>query len=227
MLRQTWPVSGLASAALLMLNVPAPSMAQAGMIPGGSYVNSCKDIVFDAATNLLYATCDFNAPGGLMAKGEPVRSAQGFNVAACIPNSIFNDNGSLYCFTGKPWGTGHAIPEGSYRASCTRSRVMNNVLTAECDDSDDETHFAQLNLNGCKWGGDISNDNGQLKCQSIIGLHTPSVTLGPAPLVTPVAVEPAVVKPMMMTPLAPAIPSPTEDTGGGKKKKKRGGGERG
>lgn len=214
-----------------MLASPAqPVLAETpgGMIPSGSYVDSCKEIVFDAATSLLYATCDFNDPGGIMAKGEPVRSSEGFDISGCVANSIFNDNGSLYCFTQKAWGKEHAIPEGSYRASCTRSRVVNNVLLAECDDSSDDTHFAQLNLNDCQWGGDIGNDGGRLRCEPALASATPAQPNAPQGLIKPVAIQP-LVKPAIIAPLAPAVPAATESEGDGTKKKRRRGdrGERG
>lgn len=210
-------------AAMIMTAAPAPVAAAPGMVPGGSYLDSCKEIVFDAAANLLYATCDFNDPGGIMAKGMPVRSSQGFDISGCVANSIFNDNGSLYCFTEKPWGNGHAIPEGSYRASCTRSRVVNNVLVAECDDTNDETRFAELNLNECQWGGDIANDNGRLRCQAAVASATPVVPESPAVLVKPVTIQP-LVKPVLITPNTASEPAPTEDE---RRNKKRRRGERG
>ena len=220
-------LTGVLLGVAILSYTPAPAHAQGGMVPAGSYLNSCRDVSFNPATNLLDALCDFNDPGGLMAKGEPVKGPP-FNVTGCVENSIWNDNGQLYCFTDKAWGRDRVIPRGSYIATCTRRRVVNNVLLAECDDSNDDTHFAQLNLNGCKWGGDISNDNGRLKCESMLATHThefqPSA---PAPLVKPVAVEPAVVKPVTVTPLDPADPSATDDPGGEKRKKRRSREERG
>jgi hypothetical protein len=213
------------AAACLIVAMPADfAVAQtpSGMIPGGSYTNSCKDITFDAATNRLNATCDFNDPGGLWMKGEPVRSSEGFDVTGCVPNSIFNDNGMLYCFTEAAWGNGRRIPKGSYLATCTRSRVTNNVLIAECDDSRDETVYTELNLNECQWGGDISNQSGRLRCELA------AAPAEPAPrLIKPVEVAP-LIKPVTIAPVAPADDgATTADPKSRKKRDRRTRGERG
>jgi hypothetical protein len=206
MLRQSW--TGVLAGVSMLLLLPAPAQAQGGgMVPGGSYLNSCKDVQFDPATNLLSATCDFNDPGGLWAKGEPVRGAP-FNVTGCADNSIWNDNGSLYCLASKPWGHGRVIPKGSYIDTCSVRRVVNNVLIAECGYEDGKSRSTEVNLNGCKWGGDISNDNGALKCESVIGGLTHEFTPTPDEVVKPVAVEPAVVKPVEVLPAVPVAPSP-------------------
>jgi hypothetical protein len=202
-----------------LFGIPAPALGQPGMIPGGSYTNSCTDITFDAATNRLYATCDFNDPGGLWMKGEPVRSSEGFDITGCVANSVFNDDGMLYCFTETPWGNGRRIPDGSYRATCTRSRVANNVLIAECDDSRDETVYTELNLNDCRWGGDISNQSGRLRCEL--------AAAAAAPLVKPVEVAP-LVKQVTIAPTGPADDGATEpDTKTRKRHDRRPRGERG
>ncbi len=60
------------------------------------------------------------------------------------------------------------------------------MLIAECDDSDDETHYPELNLNACQWGGDISNDQGRLRCEAAVAGVEQAVT---APLIKPVAVN--------------------------------------
>ena len=77
-----WVGAAAAGALCLVSGPPALAQGSGGMssrrqLRGGH----AKEIVFDAATNLLYATCDFNDPGGLTAKGAPVRSAQGFDVS--------------------------------------------------------------------------------------------------------------------------------------------------
>src|SRR4051812_34496065 len=99
-----------AAAALLVASpMPAAADAPGAMVPGGSYLNSCKNIKFDPATNILDADCEVNERGAF--EGYPVHAGGGFNITGCIPNSIFNDDGELYCFTDKPWGAGRVIPD--------------------------------------------------------------------------------------------------------------------
>lgn len=216
----------LSAAAIGLVPQPAQAAAPTGMVPGGSYLDSCRDIVFDAAKSLLYATCTHRDPEGIWAKGEDVRSSEGFDVSYCVDNSIFNDDGSLYCFAKAPWGHKQAIPEGSYRASCTRSRVVNNVLIAQCDDRSDETTYTQLNLNECRWGGDIANVGGHLSCEKLAAGEAPSS----APLVKPVSIAPGIVKPVTIAPVtappggAGTAPEETRKKG---EKKKRDRGQRG
>jgi hypothetical protein len=192
------------------------------MVPGGSYLNTCNNVRFDPATNLLDADCESKPRGAW--EGEAVRSGEPFNITGCIVNSILNADGDLYCYTEKPWGNGHVIPQGSYLASCAHTRVINNVLIAYCDDSSDTAYKVELDLNKCRWGGDISNDHGSLICEPAVAAET--ATPG---LVKPVAVEPGVVKPVMVAPDGPATGGTTTDAAkeGGRKKKRNDRGERG
>ena len=75
-----------------------------------------------------------------------------------------------------------------------------------------ETHYSELNLNACQWGGDVSNDQGRLRCEAAVAGVEQAVT---APLIKPVAVEP-LVKPVQIAPLPPEEPKE-----GDKKKKRR------
>lgn len=210
---------GLALAAAISLS-PVPARAEpAAMVPGGSYLDTCKNVRFDPATGRLDADCEATPRGAW--EGEAVRSGDPFYVTGCTPNSIFNANGDLYCYADRPWGKDRVIPQGSYLASCAHSRVVNNVLMARCDDSSDDAHSADLNLNECRWGGDISNNQGSLACEKVAGGAA-------APLVKPVAIAP-VTKPVTIAPVAagpgggtaPAEPRDRE------KRKKRERGERG
>jgi hypothetical protein len=200
-------------AAVMLLCFAPPVVAQQPMVPGGSYLDTCKNVRFDPATNRLDADCEATPRGTW--EGEAVRSGDPFYVTDCLPNSIFNANGDLYCYTSKPWGKGRVVPQGSYLASCAHSRVVNNVLMARCDDSSDEAHSADLNLNECSWGGDISNNHGSLTCEETVAEGAPA-------LVKPVAVEPGVVKPVSIAPLAPPTGGATEATSPADPKKREG-----
>jgi hypothetical protein len=189
------------------------------MVPGGSYLDTCKNVSFDPATNVLHATCQGNERHGF--EGERVHSSDGLNISGCVPNSIYNDDGDLYCFTAKPWGEGFVIPDGSYRASCARSHVVNNVLIANCDMTNDDTLTAELNLNECRWGGDISNYHGSLQCEKLAAAEGAG-----APLVKPALVTPSVVKPVTIAPVEPATGGTTTDAKEGRKKRREKG-ERG
>lgn len=208
----------------------SPARSQSGMVPGGSYLNSCKDVRYDPATHMLSADCERNAPGGLMAQGEKVDRPP-LNISGCAENSIWNDDGDLYCLAAKPWGYGHVVPKGSYIETCSNRRVVNNVLLAECGTGSEGSRTTELNLNGCTWGADISNNHGQLECQPVIGSAArefqPS---GSEPetggLVKPVTVQP-LVKPVAISPAEPASSPPTGDKKGRNKKDRKDRGERG
>lgn len=208
-----------ALAAVMLLCFAPPLVAQQPMVPGGSYLDTCKNVRFDAATNRLDADCEATPRGTW--EGEAVHSGDPFYITDCIPNSIFNANGDLYCYAGKPWGKGRVIPQGSYLASCAHSRVVNNVLMAKCDDSSDDAHSADLNLNECRWGGDISNNHGSLTCEKAAEAEG-----APPALVKPALVSPSVVKPVMVAPVAPAAGGTTTDAKE-RRKKRREKGERG
>ena len=217
-------------AASLMLSLgllsASPARAEGSYVPAGSYLNSCKDVSFDPATNVLTADCERSRSGSLF-EGEKLRT-QPFNITGCAENSIWNDNNMLYCLTSKPWGQEHVIPNGSYIQTCSDRRVINNVLIAQCGDGHGNSRSATLDLNSCKWGGDISNDHGALRCEPVIaGVAKQLVPPESAPLVKPVAVEP-LVKPVTIAPIEPADSSESDKNEGSAKKKRRGKrGERG
>jgi hypothetical protein len=199
----------------------APTASAADIpLPTGSYLQSCKVVSFDPATGDLAANCDGPAVG-MFGLGTPDTSH--FNVQGCREGTIWNDQRQLYCFAASAWGNDRVIPSGSYIATCTDRKVVGGaLLTAVCDNGNGIGRNASLDLRGCVWGGDISNNGATLNCQRPPlqpalggGLAVPA-----QPLVKPVTVEPGVVKPVMIAPLAPAAEGATEDKADGKKRKK-------
>src|SRR5258707_2295619 len=64
------------------------------------------------------------------------------------------------------------IPQGSYQQTCNNVAVNGNVLTANCQDSHSNWINAQLpDVQRCT--GDITNDNGALRCATS-GYGTPA-----------------------------------------------------
>jgi len=55
-------------------------------------------------------------------------------------------------------------PSGSYSRTCNKEELVGSVLTAECKDQNGETIKTRLYVRDC-WG-DISNDFGELRCDS-------------------------------------------------------------
>jgi len=55
-------------------------------------------------------------------------------------------------------------PSGSYTRTCTKEALIGSVLTAECKDQNGETIKTRLYARDCS--SDISNDQGELRCDS-------------------------------------------------------------
>lgn len=215
--------------ALVIAGIGASPAAAADMpLPTGSYLKSCKVLSFDSATGALSADC--SGENVSIFDGRP--STPAFNVTGCKEGTIWNDNRQLYCEAASAWGNDRVIPAGSYIGTCTDRKVVGGaLLVAECGMPGGKSRNASLDLRNCVWGGDISNYNGTLLCQTPpLTAAVPAQALGslPAqPVVKPVAIEP-LVKPVEIAPLAPSDPAATEDErGGDKKKKRRARGERG
>jgi hypothetical protein len=134
--------------------------AQAQNLPGGSYQDSCSNIQVksDRGRSLsIYATCT---------------DRDGRHVQSSIPlpcQSAENDNGRLKCVSGgiPPEWVPPAMPDGTFRNSCfnlsiRKDRDNNPVLIGSCTDRRGSAIQSTLWL-PCQ--GDISNDNGSLKCE--------------------------------------------------------------
>jgi len=72
---------------------------------------------------------------------------------------------ALLCIAIQGLGWAQSVPSGSYQQSCRNLGVRDNVLIANCQDSDGKWEATQLrDYQSC--GGDIMNDNGALRCAS-------------------------------------------------------------
>ena len=218
----------LISAFLLCLVALIPSTpAYAAPVPSGSYLDSCKGVAYDPATHLLSANCISADEGGQFEIGTSP-----LDTTDCAEGSIWNDDGQLYCLAATAWGKGTTIPKGSYINTCTRRSVMNNVLIAECGRRGSGSLHANLNLNERRWGGDISNDDGILKCETaalrMAPIGAPAGGTGASPLVKPVDIAPMVKPEIIPAPPTPEPAAASDSADGEKKrKKKRDRGERG
>ena len=72
---------------------------------------------------------------------------------------------ALVCIAIQGIGRAQSIPSGSYQQSCKNIGVRDEVLTANCQDTEGKWEATQLrDYRSC--GGDIMNDNGALRCGS-------------------------------------------------------------
>jgi hypothetical protein len=121
----------------------------AAVQPGGSYTQTCKDIHMRGST--LHATCksyDGHEAPALLRNAD--RCAQG----------VVNINGVLNC------EVNDVLPPGSYLATCKDVRLKGTSLVASCNNGKDRWLTTELrDANKC--GGDISNQNGTLRCVPI------------------------------------------------------------
>ena len=70
---------------------------------------------------------------------------------------------ALLCIAIQGIGQAQSVPSGSYQQSCRNVGIQDNMLTANCQDSDGKWEATQLrDFQSC--GGDIMNDNGALRC---------------------------------------------------------------
>ncbi len=139
----------------------SPGLAQidsyGSVAPGGSYLQSCSGISY-GPDSLLKATCG------------PHNQHVQIITKYCEPGQdISFNNGRLFCAARYgTWGGDRAVPWGSYLQSCNDSYVEgmggpNIALTSTCMGSD-HVYTTKLGLKGCKMGGDIANNQGQLIC---------------------------------------------------------------
>jgi hypothetical protein len=55
------------------------------------------------------------------------------------------------------------VPSGSYKNTCSKIQVLFGIISAQCQKTDGSWKATQLNYKDCE--GDISNQNGELKCK--------------------------------------------------------------
>ena len=143
---------------LLCLGIQGIGWAQS--IPSGSYQQSCKNIgVLD---EVLSANCQDSDGKWEATQLRDYRNCGG---------DIMNDNGALRCgntvngaAVRYPGGYQQAgVPSGSYTQSCQEIRVHGDDLEARCQAVDGSWHKSKLD-DFQKCGGDVANDNGNLRC---------------------------------------------------------------
>jgi hypothetical protein len=133
--------------------------------PSGSYQQTCRDIGVNGSG--LHATCkDTNGNW---------QSTQLADYQNCT-SEIVNDNGTLRCNGGNGYNNGNYNngnynnggyqngngPAGSYNQTCRNIRTRGNTLEADCQTRGGQWNRTSLrNYQGC---GEITNDNGTLRC---------------------------------------------------------------
>jgi hypothetical protein len=148
--------------ALLVL-IALPAMAQDGF-PGGSWRQTCHNITGDPITITVHALCRTQL-------GDDINTSIDLRTA-CSPHfttGLANRNGVLTCEG--------PVPAGSYLQSCRDAYVMNNKLTANCEDKQGHWHSSTMPLAGCSVGPEprywlllrgpfrmIENSDGRLLC---------------------------------------------------------------
>lgn len=126
-----------------LMGVPS---AHAQPPPSGGYLQSCRDSRVQGST--LVSSCKD--------RGETFHHTELRDFAQCL-GDIFNDNGTLGC------SRGALPPAGSYARSCEQTFVDGRNLRANCRNRGGGLAATTLfDFRVCV--GDISNDNGALRC---------------------------------------------------------------
>ncbi|MFG1346263.1 CVNH domain-containing protein [Xanthobacter autotrophicus DSM 431] len=131
---------------------PGPPPGPHGFGPPGSYNRSCTRIEF--RNGVLSAFCRT-----VMGNWQP----SVLNTLNCEPRAdISNQNGTLTC----PPRRQMPPPPGSYLQTCRNVTVGGaGMLRAQCQRVNGLWNPTALNLNQCRPGRDISNQNGNLVCR--------------------------------------------------------------
>lgn len=135
-----------------------PAVAHAADAPNGSYKKTC---VIDSFRNpVLTAHCQPE-------NGPNFRTTQ-IDVGPCRGAEVFNRDGGLQCYTPQGWGSSRAIPRGSYIDTCKDIIVAGDQksISAQCKDGGGNYRRTQLATGGCRLGGGLNNDNGNLVCRN-------------------------------------------------------------
>lgn len=131
--------------AIILFAATGPNASAQAAPPPGPYNESCQNIQMKGAT--LHAKCQTADGKWADTKLE--------NAGKCA-DGVINLNGILSCQAG-------LLPPGSYVQTCTNVRLDGTTLRASCKNSKDQSVAAELkNANQCR--GDITNQNGALKC---------------------------------------------------------------
>ena len=142
--------------------------------PRGSFADTCTGAYVNQGR--LYADCR-DTRGNV--RGTSIE------LARCSSSDINNSDGLLVCGNvrgeyegrdnggrGNGGGNGGGTygggsndgRSGSYTATCSRSRVSQGRLYAECLDGRSRSRSTSIDLSTCARSGDIANDNGLLVC---------------------------------------------------------------
>ena len=125
------------------------NQAYAQELPAGSYAQSCQNCGMDGGV----LSCDcFSRDGTLMPAS--------MDAAAC-GSTIANMDGALTC---EGPMVKHALPHGSYTASCRKCRVQGTTLICRCADRKGRYRRTEIPHDQCGNQG-IQNRDGDLKCE--------------------------------------------------------------
>ena len=123
-----------------------PPSAHAQPPPPGGYQQSCRDSHIQGST--LVSSCKD--------RGQTFRPTELRDFTQCL-GDIFNDNGTLRC------NRGALPPPGSYARSCEQTFVDGQNLRGNCRNRGGGLAATTL-LDYRRCTGDISNDDGALRC---------------------------------------------------------------
>ena len=137
---------------LFGLIVGPVAIAAAGILPNGSYRNSCTACTYDSNSGSLQCSC--TAGGGW-------QNSTSLEVGDCS-GDISNDDGELSCDA--EGADISFLPTGSYEQSCSGCTYDPNsgVLQCSCTTGGGWQNSTSLEVGDCS--GDISNNDGELSC---------------------------------------------------------------
>lgn len=123
-----------------------------GRLPDGSYRQTCRYERIDGYH--LKAECR---------RDDGTWRASWLDLRSC-ERDISNRNGYLRCgeWEQRPGQPAYQIPEGSYRKSCTRIRVRNRQLIAQCRTGAGGWQQVSVPVGRCRR---FANDGGRLVCE--------------------------------------------------------------
>lgn len=126
-------------------------------LPDGSWRESCR--YPQSRGSYLSAECRTSYDSWVQTQ---------INVNNCRSGRVGNSDGRLVCENqGGGWypGGGWNLPGGSWRQTCRYPVMRGSYLSAQCPTMGDRWTNATIDVRQCR-GRDISNQNGQLYCDS-------------------------------------------------------------
>ena len=142
--------------ALILLSFSEMAEAQ-DPLPAGSYQTTCRHESYGGG--ILTAYCRTGE------YGSAESYAQLASISSCVDGSIFNQHGQLKCLAkDQSSAQGFAVWPGSYLKSCKWVSMNLGTLAASCSRGRGKYNPTTLDTKGCKWGGDIANNKGNLVC---------------------------------------------------------------